>query len=59
MKEKIATFIGGIVFTFMWVGLPIVVGIIVEAIANVITMDFISKVIYAMLLVAIICIFKK
>lgn len=34
MKEKIATFIGGIVFTFMWVGLPIVVGIIVETIVK-------------------------
>lgn len=59
MKEKIATFIGGIMFIFIFAILPVLIGIIVEAIANVITMDFISKVIYAMLLVAIICIFKK
>lgn len=34
MKEKIATFIVGTVFTFIWVGLPIIVGLIVEAIVK-------------------------
>lgn len=34
MKEKIATFIVGIVFTFMWIGLPIVVGLIASAIVK-------------------------
>lgn len=34
MKEKIATFIVGTVFIFMWVGLPIIVGLIVEAIVK-------------------------
>lgn len=56
---KRVTVIAGIMFIFIFAILPILVGIIVEAIANVITMDFISKAIYAMLLVAIICIFKK
>lgn len=56
---KRVTVIAGIMFIFIFAILPVLVGIIVEAIANVITMDFISKVIYAMLLVAIICIFKK
>lgn len=56
---KRVTVIAGIMFIFIFAILPVLIGIIVEAIANVITMDFISKVIYAMLLVAIICIFKK
>ena len=56
---KRVTVIAGIMFIFISAILPALVGIIVEAIANVITMDSISKVIYAMLLVAIICIFKK
>lgn len=56
---KRVTVIAGIMFIFIFAILPVLVGIIVEAIANVITMDFISKAIYAMLLVVIIYIFKK
>lgn len=56
---KRVTVIAGIMFIFIFAILPTLVGIIVEAIANVITIDFISKAIYTMLLVAIICIFKK
>ena len=56
---KRVTVIAGIMFIFIFAILPVLVGIIVETIANLITMDFISKAIYAMLLVAIICIFKK
>lgn len=56
---KRVTVIAGIMFIFIFAILPVLIGIIVEAIANVITMDFISKAIYAMLIVAIICIFKK
>lgn len=56
---KRVTVIAGIMFIFIFAILPVLVGIIVEAIANLITMDFISKAIYAMLLVVIIYIFKK
>lgn len=56
---KRVTVIAGIMFIFIFAILPILVGIIVEFLSNVITMDFISKAIYAMLLVAIICILKK
>ncbi len=30
MKQKIATFMVGMAFVFMWVGLPVLVGLLVE-----------------------------
>lgn len=30
MKQKIATFMVGIAFAFLWVGLPVLVGLLVE-----------------------------
>ncbi len=30
MKQKIATFVAGMAFVFMWVGLPVLVGLLVE-----------------------------
>jgi hypothetical protein len=30
MKQKIATFMVGMAFAFMWVGLPVLVGLLVE-----------------------------
>lgn len=32
MKQKIATFIAGMAFVFMWTGLPILVGLLAEKI---------------------------
>lgn len=32
MKQKIATFAVGMTFVFMWVGLPVLVGLLVETI---------------------------
>ena len=32
MKQKIATFVAGMAFVFMWVGLPVLVGLLVETI---------------------------
>lgn len=32
MKQKIATFMVGIAFVFMWTGLPILVGLFAEAV---------------------------
>jgi len=59
MKQKIATFAVGMAFVFMCVGLPILVGIVVEVTADVITIDFIMKVAYIMLACSFICILKK
>lgn len=59
MKQKIATIIVGMAFVFIFVGLPILVGIVVEAIADVITMNFIMEVAYIMLAFIFICILKK
>ena len=30
MKQKIATFVAEMAFVFMWVGLPVLVGLLVE-----------------------------
>lgn len=32
MKQKIATFVAGMAFVFMWTGLPILVGLLAEKI---------------------------
>lgn len=59
MKRVVANIILAIVFMFMFVGLPIIIGGIVEAIADVITINFIMKVVYIMLVCSFICILKK
>lgn len=59
MKKVVANIILAIAFIFMFTGLPIIVGGIVEVIANVITINFIMKVIYIMLICSFIYILKK
>ena len=59
MKRIVANIILAIVFIFMFAGLPMIVGGIVEAIADVISIDFIMKVVYIMLVCSFICILKK
>lgn len=59
MKKVVANIILAIAFIFIFVGLPILVGIVVEVTADVITMDFIMKVAYIMLAFIFICILKK
>lgn len=43
MNKTIGTIIVGMIFIFIWVVLPILVGVIVEYISNIITIDFIIK----------------
>jgi len=59
MKKVVANIILAIAFIFMFVGLPVLVGIVVEAVADIITIDFIMKVAYIMLACSFICILKK
>ena len=59
MKRVVANIILAIVFIFMFAILPILVGIVVEAVADVITINFIMKVVYIMLACSFICILKK
>lgn len=58
MKQKIATFVVEMAFVFMWVGLPVLVGLLVEFLSNIITMDFIVKIAYIFLVCNIIFVFK-
>lgn len=58
MKQKIATFIVGMMFMSIFVVLPVLVGIFVEFLSNIITMDFIVKIVYIFLICDIIFVFK-
>ena len=59
MKRIIGTIIVGMMFIFIFAILPILVGIITEAIANIITIDFIVKVISIISICSFIGILKK
>ena len=59
MKQKIITFMIGIIFMSMFVVLPVGAGFLVEFLSNIITMDFIVKIAYIMLAFIFICILKK
>ncbi len=58
MKQKIITFMIGIIFMSMFVVLPVVAGFLVEFLSNIITMDFIVKIAYIFLVCNIILVFK-
>ena len=59
MEKIIGTTIVGIMFIFIFVILPVIVGVVVEFLSNIITIDFIMKVAYIMLACSFICILKK
>ncbi len=46
MKKIIGTTIVGIMFIFIFVILPVIVGVVAEFLSNIITMNFIVKVIF-------------
>lgn len=58
MKQKIATFMVGMMFMSMFVVLPVLAGLLVEFLSNIITMDFIVKIVYIFLVCDIIFVFK-
>lgn len=58
MKQKIATFMVGMMFMSMFVVLPVLAGLFVEFLSNIITMDFIVKIAYIFLVCNIIFVFK-
>lgn len=58
MKQKIITFMIGIIFMSMFVVLPVGTGFLVEFLSNIITMDFIVKIAYIFLVCNIIFVFK-
>ena len=58
MKQKIITFMIGIIFMSMFVALPVGTGFLVEFLSNIITMDFIVKIAYIFLVCNIILVFK-
>ena len=58
MKQKIITFMIGIMFMSMFVVLPVIAGFLVEFLSNIITMDFIVKIAYIFLVCNIIFVFK-
>lgn len=58
MKQKIITFMIGIIFMSMLVVLPVGTGFLVEFLSNIITMDFIVKIAYIFLVCNIIFVFK-
>lgn len=58
MKQKIATLIVGMMFMSIFVVVPMLVGILVEFLSNIITMDFIVKIVYILLTCDIIFVFK-
>lgn len=58
MKQKIATFMVGMMFMSMFVVLPVLAGLLVEFLSNIITMDFIVKIAYIFLVCDIIFVFK-
>lgn len=58
MKQKIATFMVGMMFMSMFVVLPVLAGLLVEFLSNIITMDFIVKIAYIFLVCNIIFFFK-
>lgn len=58
MKQKIITFMIGIIFMSMFVVLPVLAGLLVEFLSNIITMDFIVKIAYIFLVCNIIFVFK-
>lgn len=58
VKQKIITFMIGIMFMSMFVVLPVGAGFLVEFLSNIITMDFIVKIAYIFLVCNIIFVFK-
>lgn len=58
MKQKIITFMIGIIFMSMFVVLPVGAEFLVEFLSNIITMDFIVKIAYIFLVCDIIFVFK-
>lgn len=58
MKRIIGTIIVGVMFIFIFVILPVIVGVVVEFLSNIITMDFIVKIFYIFLVCDIIFVFK-
>lgn len=58
MKEIIGPIIVGVMFIFIFVILPVIVGAIVELLSNIITMNFIVKMFYIFLVCDIIFVFK-
>lgn len=58
MKQKIATFMVGIMLMSIFVILPVLAGLLVEFLSNIITMDFIVKIAYIFLVCNIIFVFK-
>ena len=57
MKQKIATFMVGMMFMSMFVVLPVLAGLLVEFLSKIITMDFIVKIAYIFLVCNIIFFF--
>ena len=58
MKQKIITFMIGIMLMSIFVILPLLAGLLVEFLSNIITMDFIVKIAYIFLVCNIIFVFK-
>ncbi len=58
MKKIIGTTIVGIMFIFIFVILPVIVGIVVEFLSNIITMNFIVKAISIITVCSFISILK-
>jgi len=58
MKQKIITFMIGIMLMSIFVILPVLAGLLVEFLSNIITMDFIVKIAYIFLVCNIIFVFK-
>ena len=58
MKQKIITFMIGIIFMSMFVVLPVGAEFLVEFLSNIITMDFIVKIAYIFIVCNIIFVFK-
>ena len=58
MKKIIGTTIVGIMFIFIFVILPVIVGIVVEFLSNIITMNFIFKAISIITVCSFISILK-
>lgn len=58
MKQKIITFMIEIMLMSIFVILPVLAGLLVEFLSNIITMDFIVKIAYIFLVCNIIFVFK-
>lgn len=58
MKQKIITFMIGIMLMSIFVILPVLAEFLVEFLSNIITMDFIVKIAYIFLVCNIIFVFK-